>query len=87
MFSYNFRSGYALLTYLEYPIILIQEFILILSVLYYKGIFGAPTFVGAFIYISMAFGFLSGIVSKDILMFLVVQIDKIKSIRFINILF
>ncbi|RZC35419.1 PQ-loop repeat-containing protein 3 [Asbolus verrucosus] len=46
MFSYNFRNGYALLSYMEYPIILIQEFFLIFFVIYYKNCLNMYSFMG-----------------------------------------
>lgn len=72
MFSYNVRNGYALLTYLEYPIILVQELILILCVLHYKQLLGAGSLIGSGIYFSIAGGFLFGILPREFLTFLVV---------------
>lgn len=74
MFSYNFRNGYALLTYMEYPIILFQELILIYCVIHYKGLLGLYSFIGAVIYFSLAAGFLLGILPREFLTFLVVCI-------------
>lgn len=71
--SYNYRNGYAILSYLEYPIILIQELVLILCVLYYKDLLDTNAFIGAGMYFSVAFGFLSGLVPLGILAFLVVR--------------
>ncbi|XP_018320910.1 mannose-P-dolichol utilization defect 1 protein homolog [Agrilus planipennis] len=71
MFSYNFRNHYAILTYLEYPIILIQELILITITFYYKNFFNIGFFAGASIYCSMAFGMLYGIIPREFLTFLV----------------
>lgn len=73
MMSYNYRNGYALLSYLEYPIILIQEIILIICVLHYKELLDSKSLVGAGVYFSIAFSFLSGIVPLGILAFLVVR--------------
>lgn len=72
MMSYNYRNGYALLSYLEYPIILVQEIILILCVLHYKQLLNIASLVGAGAYFSVAFAFLSGIVPLGMLAFLVV---------------
>ncbi|XP_017779774.1 PREDICTED: PQ-loop repeat-containing protein 3 [Nicrophorus vespilloides] len=71
MLSYNYRNGYSILSYMEYPIILIQQIILILFVIYYSGYFNKYTYMGASIYISTAGGFLLGILPREILMFLV----------------
>ncbi|GJQ84237.1 hypothetical protein Trydic_g2904 [Trypoxylus dichotomus] len=71
MFSYNFRSGYALLTYMEYPIILIQELVLIVIVVIYKGYVNIYTFVLAQAYFMTAAFFLTGIIPREMLTFLV----------------
>ncbi|KAF5300972.1 hypothetical protein FQR65_LT09016 [Abscondita terminalis] len=71
MFSYNYRNAYALLTYLEYPIIIIQELILILCVLHYKNQLGLLTVAGAGLYFAMLTAFLSGAVPREMLTFLV----------------
>lgn len=73
MMSYNFRSGYAILSYLEYPIILIQELILIFLVLKYKELLNIYTlFVSGFYFLVTA-GFLMGMVPIGLLAFLVVS--------------
>lgn len=72
MFSYNYRNGYALLTYMEYPIILIQELILIYFVVYYKGHLGVKSFLGAGVYFVNIAAFLYGIYPREFLAFLVV---------------
>ncbi|CAG9857479.1 unnamed protein product [Phyllotreta striolata] len=71
MMSYNFRSGYALLSYLEYPIILVQELILIFFVLYYKQLLNKYSLVGSIIYVSAATSLLAGLVPSGLLAFLV----------------
>ncbi|KAK9871501.1 hypothetical protein WA026_012872 [Henosepilachna vigintioctopunctata] len=71
MMSYNFRSGYALLSYMEYPIILFQELILITVVLYYKKYPNIYGLIGSSCYFLVAASFLSGIIPKGILVFLV----------------
>ncbi|KAF5306066.1 hypothetical protein FQA39_LY09044 [Lamprigera yunnana] len=71
MFSYNYRNGYALLTYLEYPIILVQELILIFCVLYFNKQLGVASVAGAGLYFAVFGSFVGGIVSRELLMFLV----------------
>ncbi|KAK4877516.1 hypothetical protein RN001_010022 [Aquatica leii] len=71
MFSYNYRNAYALLTYMEYPIILVQELILILCVLYYNKQLGFASVAGAGVYFSMLTAFLSGVAPRELLTFLV----------------
>lgn len=72
MFSYNYRNGYALLSYMEYPIILAQELVLVYLVIYYKGLIGWLSFIMAGLYFFMAGGFLLGFLPREALMFLVV---------------
>ncbi|XP_066157056.1 solute carrier family 66 member 3 [Euwallacea fornicatus] len=71
MMSYNFRNGYALLSYLEYPIILIQELILISVVLKYKDMQNIYSLFAAGLYFSIAISFLIGVVPLGLLAFLV----------------
>lgn len=73
MFSYNFRSGYALLSYMEYPIILAQELVLIYLVVHYKNLLGTNSFISAGVYFIIAFAFLFGYVPREFLMFCVVS--------------
>lgn len=73
MMSYNFRNGYALLSYMEYPIILVQEMILILCVMHYKNCFNIYGLCGSMCYFGFAISLLS-FIPKGILTFLVVSI-------------
>lgn len=72
MCLYNYRNNHAILSYMEYPIILIQEIILIYFVLYYKSLINTHSLFQASIYFAVTGGFYTGIFSKDILTFLVV---------------
>lgn len=36
MMAYNYCSGYSLISYMEYPVLLVQNYVLIVLVLYYK---------------------------------------------------
>ncbi|XP_028134558.1 solute carrier family 66 member 3 [Diabrotica virgifera virgifera] len=71
MMSYNYRNGYAILSYLEYPIILVQEIILIVCVLYYKDMLNVSSLAGACVYFLTAASFLLGVVPLGLLAFLV----------------
>ncbi|XP_019877115.1 solute carrier family 66 member 3 [Aethina tumida] len=71
MMSYNYRNHYALLSYMEYPIILVQELILIFFVLHYKRQINIISLIGMGTYFSFAGGLLFGIVPMGILAFLV----------------
>ncbi|XP_018342815.1 PREDICTED: PQ-loop repeat-containing protein 3 [Trachymyrmex septentrionalis] len=67
MTSYNYTNGYSLLSYLEYPIILVQEYILIFLVLKYLSRINMWSFLCAMIYFALSSCLLLGIVPKVIL--------------------
>lgn len=73
MMSYNYRNGYALLSYMEYPIILIQEIILIYFVISYKQLLGMKSVIGAMIYFGLLACFLFGTFPREFLTYLVVN--------------
>ncbi|XP_046390223.1 solute carrier family 66 member 3 [Ischnura elegans] len=69
--SYNYCNGYALLSYMEYPIIIFQEIILIFLVLKYMDLLNVVS-AGLFgLYLAIFGGFLSGILPAPILTLLV----------------
>lgn len=70
MTCYNYCNNYALLSYMEYPIILVQEIILIYLVLKYMGILGTNSFALFGLYLGITGAFLSGLLPKWILSFL-----------------
>ena len=72
MTSYNYTNGYSLLSYLEYPIILVQEYILIFFVLKYLSRINMWSFLYAMIYFALSSCLLLGIVPKVILTLLAV---------------
>ncbi|XP_071649641.1 solute carrier family 66 member 3 [Temnothorax longispinosus] len=71
MTSYNYTNGYSLLSYLEYPIILAQEYILIFFVLKYLNRINMWSFLGAIVYFTLSSCLLLGIVPKIVLTLLV----------------
>lgn len=72
MMSYNFRNGYAILSYLEYPIILVQELILIYLVLKYQGLLTSTyVWLGSGAYFAILAAFLVGVAPSGLLAFLV----------------
>ncbi|CAH2985210.1 unnamed protein product [Chilo suppressalis] len=72
MTLYNYTNGYNLMTYLEYPIILLQVYVLTYYVLLYKGVLCQPTVsIFTIAYWAAVSGFVSEILSKDILSYLV----------------
>ncbi|XP_055688165.1 solute carrier family 66 member 3 [Lutzomyia longipalpis] len=60
-FSYNFCKGYAIMSYLEYPVLLIQEYVLIFLVLKYQNLLFGRTYVFVGLYFFFATLFLSKI--------------------------
>ncbi|XP_014485449.1 PREDICTED: PQ-loop repeat-containing protein 3 isoform X2 [Dinoponera quadriceps] len=70
MTSYNYTNGYAVLSYLEYPIILIQEYILIFLVLKYLNKINMWAFVYTIIYFTLSSCLLLEFVPKVVLTFL-----------------
>ncbi|PNF21636.1 hypothetical protein B7P43_G11265 [Cryptotermes secundus] len=67
MTCYNYCNSYALLSYMEYPIILVQEIVLIFLVLKYMGFLGTNSFACFGLYIAITGAFLCGLLPKTIL--------------------
>lgn len=74
MTGYNYTNGYSLLSYLEYPIILIQEYILIFFVLKYLKRINMWSFLGAIVYFVLSSCLLLEIAPKVVLTLLAVGI-------------
>lgn len=70
MTSYNYTNGYSVLSYLEYPIILVQEYILIFLVLKYLNRINVWSLSCAVTYFTLTTCLLSEIVPKIVLTFL-----------------
>ncbi|GAB1869934.1 Solute carrier family 66 member 3 [Camponotus japonicus] len=70
MTSYNYTNGYSVLSYLEYPIILVQEYILIFLVLKYLNRINVWSFLCAIIYFTLSACLLLEIAPKIVLTFL-----------------
>ncbi|XP_072748906.1 solute carrier family 66 member 3 [Anoplolepis gracilipes] len=70
MTSYNYANGYSLLSYLEYPIILLQEYILIFLVMKYLNMINIWSLICAIVYFALSGCLLLEIVPKIILSFL-----------------
>jgi hypothetical protein len=73
MTCYNYCNSYALLSYLEYPIILVQEIILIYLVLKYVALLGTKSFACFGLYIAITGAFLCGLLPQTILAILAVS--------------
>nr|XP_049463300.1 solute carrier family 66 member 3 [Anopheles coluzzii] len=68
---YNYTNGYAFLSYLEYPILLVQEYVLIYYVLQYESLLGKRAYQWAAVYVAVFVGFATAIVPSSLLMMLV----------------
>lgn len=73
--SYNYCNNYSLLSYLEYPILLLQEYVLIYLVVKYQRLMGTKSFIVTGIYVTVLLGFLSKILPTAILTMLIVSFD------------
>lgn len=79
MMCYNYANGYSILSYMEYPILLVQEYVLILMVLKYTDMLNTKSYIGAGIYVGVLGGFLSKALPKSILFTLVVSTLNFKN--------
>jgi hypothetical protein len=70
---YNFVNDYAILNYLEYPIIIAQEYILIFLVLKYKNILNSRSYWLTALYFGITLGFLSKVIPPPALTFVIVS--------------
>ncbi|CAH0716254.1 unnamed protein product, partial [Brenthis ino] len=69
---YNYTNQYSVMTYLEYPIILLQIYVLLYYVLKFRGFIYAPiVLVTTVAYFTTTLGFAFGLFPKDILLYLV----------------
>lgn len=73
MMLYNYCYGYSLLSYMEYPVLLVQEYILILMVLKYKRQFNQQTCIAVAGYVVVVTLFAYQILPKFLLAVLVVS--------------
>lgn len=73
MTSYNYTNGYAILSYLEYPVILFQEIILIYLVLKYMNLVNSISWASFGIYLALFSAFLLEIFPKTLLSILAVS--------------
>ncbi|XP_015176912.1 PREDICTED: PQ-loop repeat-containing protein 3 [Polistes dominula] len=68
--SYNYVNRYSLLSYFEYPVILIQDYILMYLILTYSRKMNIWSLFFTIVYITMSICFLSEIIPKIVLTFL-----------------
>lgn len=71
MTLYNYTNNYSIMTYLEYPIILMQIYVMFYYVLKYKKMFEQPIVpITTMLYTCFVVGFAMGIFPKEILSYL-----------------
>ncbi|CAH2240436.1 jg5086, partial [Pararge aegeria aegeria] len=71
---YNYTNRYSVMTYLEYPIILLQVYVMLYYVLKFKQLTSAPIVsLGTLMYFATILGFVFGVVPKELLSYLVLQ--------------
>ncbi|VVC39384.1 Hypothetical protein CINCED_3A023554 [Cinara cedri] len=68
---YNYTNNYSLMSYLEYPIILIQQYILIGTVLFYNNRLNVQVLILSALYIGIFTAFVYGLIPSSILTILV----------------
>lgn len=73
MTSYNFTNGYSVLSYLEYPIILFQEYILIFLVLKYLNKINIFSILVSILYIVTSISLAMQLIPKFVLTILAVS--------------
>lgn len=73
MTSYNFTNGYSVLSYLEYPVILLQEYILIFLVLKYLNKINTSSILVSILYFSISISFAMQLIPKVVLTILAVS--------------
>ncbi|CAH0577876.1 unnamed protein product [Chrysodeixis includens] len=71
MTLYNYTNRYAIMTYLEYPIILLQVYVMFYHVLMYENLLAKPVVpLCALAYVSLVSGFMLNILPKDLLSYM-----------------
>lgn len=55
MMAYNYRSAYDFLSYMEYPVLLIQEYVLVYYVFKYQNLLGRKTLIVTILYLVLAY--------------------------------
>lgn len=67
MTNYNYTNGYSILSYLEYPVILLQEYILIFLVLKYLNKINKFSILVTILYFSISISFALQLIPKTVL--------------------
>lgn len=79
--SYNFVRGYSYLSYLEYPILLVQEYVLIYCVLKYSNLLNTRTAIYSVLYVVIAGLFLAQIIPPSVLTMMLVRLIQFLDIK------
>ncbi|KAL1130799.1 hypothetical protein AAG570_012040 [Ranatra chinensis] len=66
---YNYVNDYSILSYLEYPIIIAQEYVLIYLVLFYEGLIGGTTMALFSVYFTVTAGLVMGVIPGTVLLY------------------
>lgn len=74
MMSYNYCNGYSILSYMEYPILLAQNFVLVVLVLKYKRLLSQNAYLIALGYFAVTAMALTKILPTVLLSLMVVSI-------------
>lgn len=68
---YNYVNNYSLLSYMEYPILILQEYVLVYLVLFYQRLLGTKSTAITTAYIAIVLAFLLGIIDGSALKFII----------------
>lgn len=74
--SYNFVRGYSYLSYLEYPILLVQEYVLIYCVLKYSNLLNSKSALYAVFYVTITGLLLTQIIPSTVLTMILVSNNR-----------
>lgn len=75
MTLYNYTNNYGIMTYMEYPIILMQVYVMMYYVFKYKGILDLPIVpLITAVYFATVAGFFLDILPKETLSYLLVSL-------------
>ncbi|XP_049885368.1 solute carrier family 66 member 3 [Pectinophora gossypiella] len=69
---YNYKNSYSIMTYMEYPIILVQIYVMLYYTIMYKRLMRYKVVpISAMTYVALVIGFASGMLPKDWLTYMV----------------
>lgn len=78
VWMYNYCYGYAVLSYLEYPILLLQQVVLLYFILKFQNLITVEVIMcGMLLLITVAL-FMNGVLPREVLTYLLVSNQKLK---------